>query len=277
MRRFSLLLLVLTVAAAMVITGCKKKPVEKKAAAKKTHKVEKKTAETEADKPAPEALQDEPAGVEPAGDVVEPAEGDKPVESDQPVEGDKPAEGDQPVEGDKPAEGDQPVEGDKPAESDQPVEGDVVEETDPAGTDVVEQPVGDVVAEAGDVAAEVTPAGHFGPAFKLNAIMMLSDVIKYPKHYSEFESIKLKGVVLGVAGDLVLLGHETVDGFYFMASDLSKAKGDIELKVGHELYLEGKLVESAWKMEPFGAIATGDKEIGVDEAWTLEIISGQIN
>jgi len=114
----------------------------------------------------------------------------------------------------------------------------------------------DVVAGAGVDEEAAREDGHFGREFQLKAIMMLNDVIKYPDHYSTFESIKLRGTVMAVTGDMVLLGHTMPDGqLSIMACDL-KSFADQELSVGKVSVLEGKLTPQAWKLEDFGKVDT---------------------
>jgi hypothetical protein len=178
-----------------------------------------------------------------------------------------PAEAPAEVPAEAPAEAPAEVPADAPAEV--PAEGEIAAEagaTAEAGEPSAET---DVVTEE---AAANNP--HFGREFKLEAVMMVKDVTKYPDHYSTFETIKLRGTVLAIAGDKVLLGHETTDGFYMVCVNM----GDFarrELKVGQVMQFEGKLTKQEWNIEDFGALDTGDKEQGLAKGFALVVEAGE--
>jgi len=153
----------------------------------------------------------------------------------------------------------------KPAESgDEPgAEPDVVE-GGAAATDVVT-----------DAAAEELPEGHFGRAFKLGAIMMVSDVIKYPDHYSTFETIKLRGTVLAASGNMVLLSHENDEGLFAICTKVPEDSGK-EFVPGVTIQFEGKLAQEEWSMDAFGKMETDGKEPKSANGWILSVEGGMI-
>lgn len=288
MRLLMTMVMVLTLAATVSLAGCKKKEEAKKEAPA-AGKAEKKAAPAEAPAVAPaEKPAEEPAAaaadfnIEESADVAESADageavaapGSADVAEEAPVEAPAEVATDvlaAPEEGTAPVEGDAAAEGVAPAEGAAPVEGS-------AGGDVAatEEPTGEepTAEEAAALEAEAAANPHFGREFKLDAVMMVADVTKYPEHYSTFETIKLRGTVMAVKEDKVLLGHETVDGFYLICINM----GDFarrELKVGQIIQFEGKMTKQDWALDEFGAVETGEKERGVAEGYALVVEAGE--
>ena len=262
MKRNILLGFVLCLSLGIAAVGCKKKDEAKKEAKGKKEAVEKKAPEEKAETPAPVATPDPPEEVpEPAAEPVEPP----PVEEKKP----DPAAEVKPEPETKPDTVAHPVvkEGEappaeevvpppaeevvappaEPAEEPAPEEGS--EPSPPEATDVV----------SGEVVEPELPEGQFGREFKLEAVMMLNDVVKHPAHYAEFESVKLRGEVLAIKGNDVLLGLRTSGGFFgFMArvEDPSLEK----MFKGQWVILEGKIVAEGWSPDGLGAIKMAEGE-----------------
>jgi hypothetical protein len=104
--------------------------------------------------------------------------------------------------------------------------------------------------------------------------MMISDVIKYPDHYSGFETIKMKGQVLAMAGSRVLFGHEGPQGMHVVCAELGE-HGNQELAPGAVVVLEGALVKEGWSMDFFPEYKPGEKEPGSTPDWILSVQGGE--
>lgn len=143
-------------------------------------------------------------------------------------------------------------------------------ESAPAG-DVVAQPKGSV--DAGPSEQKVDEK-HFGREFTLPAVMLVSDVVKYPEHYATFESIKLRSTILDVKGDKLLLGYDTNDGLYVVCARPAKELPKREWTVGKSLYVEGKLVQEKWDVADFRKL---DKEPIPARGYVLTIEAGQFD
>jgi hypothetical protein len=283
MNRFGILMLSLMLAAGLTLGGCKKKADEAgtetgKAAGEAGAEAGKVLKSEPSEKSEPQerdlagkagAEAEKPAEVAPVAveDVVEEAPAEKPAEGAADATEVPPAEAAEAV----PAEA-APKEA-APAEA-APAEAAPKEE--PADEEPAEAPApeGDIVT--GDAAAEEAPVNekHFGREFKLDAIMMISDVTKYPDHYATFENIKLRGKVMGVQGNQVLLGHETTDGFFLVCTDLGDHAGQ-KYEVGTIIQLEGKLVEKDWALDGFGTVETGEKEKSAADGYVLSVEAGE--
>lgn len=260
MKAYTMMLVMLALGLALGAAGCKKKGAEpEKSAVKKSEAPagEKPAAEAPAKKPVEETAKEPPVAAEeeqPAEQVadVEPEEPGEEAGEEKAAEGaeEKPAD----VTEATPAEGtpDEP-----PAEE---TEGDVQGTEEPrAEGDSQPAASGDVVAEAPDVAEAEVPEGHYGRPFKLEAIMMLNDVVKYPDHYGTFETVKLRGEVLSIVGDLMLLGFRNKDGLWvFLTRFTDAAPGEME--VGRIVVVEGKVQPEEWDMGSMGAIKMEEGE-----------------
>ena len=284
---------ILLVVVAFLFVGCKKGE-EKKGEENKKAKVEKKEPaanEPAADKekgapetaestkePIAEMATEEPA-VE-AEDVVEaPHEAEKaPVNAEEPdvIPGDAVVGKEAPTEAAKEA----PAEATKEAPA---TEGEPAVEEGEEG-EAEEEPVAPegeeegAVEAGGDVVAEVVEEEnpHFGREFKLDAIMLISELVKQPEYYSSFDSLKVRAPVVAQQGNLALLEMKTQEGttFYICARMDVSPKGGIS--VGDVIYVEGKLVKEGW--EP-GALGKG--ELGNTESnsfntdWLFTVEAGE--
>ena len=276
MRKTFLALTMLAALFALAAAGCKKSevknqekaPAAKAQAEKETPKADEKKAPDENKGPAEGEKSPAPADQEPdvlaGGDDEVKAIGEtatvKPEATAAAVTPDEKAETGQPDEKSAPVKSDEKTEGgEEPA-----VETDVVDEGPAATTDVVI-----------DAAVEELPEGHFGKAFKLDAIMMVADVTKYPDHYSTFESVKLRGKVLAASGNQVLLGHETPDGLFVICTQVPENSGK-EFVPGVTIQFEGKLTRQDWTLDAFGKLETGDQEPKSAQGWILAVEGGII-
>ena len=106
--------------------------------------------------------------------------------------------------------------------------------------------------------------------------MMLNDVVKNPDHYAEFESVKLRGEVLVVKGNLVLLGLRGSEGlFAFMArvEDPSLEK----MYKGQWVVLEGRIVAEGWSPDGLGSIKMDEgQELKASYEHLLAVEAGKL-
>ena len=248
---------ILLVVVAFLFAGCKKE--EKKGEENKKAKVEKK--EPAANEPA--AQEETAANVE---DVVE----SNPVEAKAPVDGEEPdvISGDAVAEKEAPAEAKEGI----PAMEDETAkEGEAEEE--PAAPEAKEE----AAEVAGDIVAEVVEEDpHFGREFKLDAIMLMSELVNQPEYYSSFESLKVRAPVVAQQGNLVLLEMKTKEGTTYYICARMDASPEGGIGIGDVLYVEGKLVKEGW--EP-GALGKGDlgntESNSFDTNWLFAVEAGE--
>ena len=271
MKRAALFGLLLCLSLGLAVAGCKKKEEKKKETKDRKQAVEKKAPEKKAETPEPLVTPDEPAEVP----AVAPApEGPAEPEEKKP----DPAAEVKPEPEAKPDTVADPVvkEEEAPAVAAEPP---VEEGAQPPPEEGAESPDSpDVVAGevAGEVVQDELPEGQFGRKFKLDAVMMLNDVVKNPDHYAEFESVKLRGEVLVIKGNLVLLGLRVSEGlFAFMArvEDPSLEK----MYKGQWVVLEGRIVGEGWSPDGLGSIKMDEgQELKASYEHVLAVEAGKL-
>lgn len=256
MRIKSGLFVALVLALALCAPGCKKKGGEaakkgseekakpekkEKAAAKETpaEAVAQETEETPVEAATPaEAVAGQSADVVEAG-----AQADEQPAVAAPEEAEKPAE----------VAAEEPVE----AAVEESAEGDDGTAEEPAAEEPA--PVGDVVTQPSDVAEADVPEGHYGRPFKLEAMMMLHDVVKHADHYATFETIKLRGEVLSIVGDLMLMGFRNKDGLWVFLTKFDEGVPS-QMEMGKTVVVEGKIASEDWDMDALGSIKMQEGE-----------------
>ncbi len=104
--------------------------------------------------------------------------------------------------------------------------------------------------------------------------MLVGDVVKYPEHYGQFESVKLRGVVLGMKDNLVLLGHETAEGWAVFCAELP-ADQKAAFTKGQFAIIEGKVVKKSWNAADFAEAKTGGKDPARTTDYLLSVVAGE--
>lgn len=141
------------------------------------------------------------------------------------------------------------------------------------GTPDGEQP--EAAPEEDEEEAEDSP--HFGEKFKLQAVMMINDVVKNPEHYSQFDEVQLRGKVLGVSGSSLILGFQTEEGMYAMAVNLTTIPKTAPT-IGQILFLEGKLEAGQWDPTVLGiGDMMGKPDFYTAQGWILTARSGEFD
>ncbi len=118
---------------------------------------------------------------------------------------------------------------------------------------------------------------RFGEPMKLDAIMLMSDVIAQPEHYSQFEEIQIRGRVVAVAGDKVFLSFENDEGLHVMCARLEAAPGRTPA-VGDMLFVEGKLTAARWSTDELtSAAALAGRRYQTTQQWILSGRGGKFD
>ncbi len=135
---------------------------------------------------------------------------------------------------------------------------------------------GEAAAPAPEGQEEPQDENKFGAELELPAIMVTSDIVANPEHYSTFEKLQVRGEVIGVKENMLLVGTKTTEGYWVMAVRVVTGPTAKSFEPGQMVFFEGKLEKDPWTMAAVGAAEfKSELEIKAANDWTLNALGGR--